>query len=761
MGRGRGAGRAGTRAATSALVLGAAATAAAVLAPPPYRGLVVLAVLLVAGPLVALAVHRLAPGRRRQWLLVAAAGTALAVAWAATLAGLPAVAVPAHGLVYVCLGVSAHLAMAHERRRRWVLAVDVVAVACVGAAAALWAGSVLPAPPPWWSSLLLAGDLALLAYLVALLHSRARVTFSVAALGTALLALVAHHAGAWLLGGAAVRTGTALDAALVVTAVMAVAAAWHPSMRVFGDVVSPLLAPRRQVLVVVPAVLGLPAAMLLATLGLVPPPGTAVRPVVAAAALLAVALMATSSSLSALLDRRVLETDPLTRVGNRRALERVLAAQIHQGSAPVRLVVVELEEVDVLARRQGRQAADELLVRRVSALVEGLPDAVVCRTGPQTVAVVVPTRSRRRRDGTPLGVVAEVRALLPGTPEDGGDLLTPATAVLTVPARGEVAGGDDGPDGPGPRGTAPGLTTGRIVDALLRHAELSLLVAHDRGVPVEADVTRDGAYERARRLDLDLAAALAGGEEIVVHYQPLVEPCSGAVRSLEALVRWRHPDLGSVPPDDFLEAAALQGRSRELDDLTRRRALADFRAWDDAGVGPDHVAVNLSAESLQGDDLVERVLDDLATAGVDPHRLVLEVVEQERLRDLAGVAARLRRLVDVGVGVAVDDFGVGHAALQYLLLLPVGTVKVDRSLVAQVGTPRGRALLGAVVGMATSLGATAVAEGVESREQQEAVAALGFGLAQGFACGRPAPAEATTALLTAHARGAAAPGATR
>ena len=721
----------------AAAIAGALGLLLALVSPDQVRGWVVLAALLPAGPLVALAVHRFAPQRRAQWLLVAVAGAALSAAWLGVLVSSNALASAAMLAVYLCLGTSAHMALGPERRRRWVLAVDVAAIAVVGATGALWVRGVVGGPPALQAALLAAGDLVLVAYLVALLHSRARVTTSVAALVGSLAALELHHVGMWLDPG---DDGTSpWSSALVVAAGLAVTAAWHPSMAAFGDVVSPLVAPRRQALVLVPAVVGLLAAVALSALGVVPAPPPAVVPLVALAGLVSVLLMTTSFTLSAAVDRDLLETDPLTRAGSRIALERLLAAQIHQGTAPVHLVVVELDEVAVLARRQGRQAADELLVRRVRDLAEGLPDAVVCRTGPQTLAVVAPTGSRVRRDETPLGLVAAVRAQLGARAGEPGRGPSSTAAVLTVPPRAEVSGV---------------LSTREIVSALLRHAELSLLVARDRGVPVEADVARDGAYERARRLDNDLAAALAGVEQIAVHYQPLVDPRTGAVRSLEALVRWEHPELGPVPPDDFLWAAALQGRARDLDDLARRRALEDFAGWRAAGVEPEHVAVNLSAQSLESPDLVERVTADLAASGVEPEHLVLEVVEQEELRDLRAVAERLGHLHRLGVGVAVDDFGVGHAALQYLLHLPVSTVKLDRSLVAEVLTPSGRALLGSAVALTSSLGAEAVAEGVESAEQMHAVADLGFALAQGYYCGRPRPADETADVLAA--RGAAA-----
>ncbi|MEJ5946778.1 EAL domain-containing protein [Pseudokineococcus basanitobsidens] len=744
--------------AAAAAAVGLVLVVVALLTPDDVRGWVVLGALLPAGPLVALAVRRFEPERGGQWLLVAAGGVALSVAWLGVLLGSGATTAAGMVALYGCLGASAHLALGpaggwsrreggHRRAgrsggHRWVLAVDVAAVAVVGLAAAAWLRGAMTTPPPPWAQVLLAGDLVLLAYLVALLHARARVTPSVLALSGALTALVGHHALVWL-AGARTEAGAA---ALVVVAALAVVAAWHPSMAAFGDVVSPLVAPRRQALVVVPAVLALPAAGALAALGLLPVPAAGTAPVVAGAVLLSVVLMTVSFAVSSAVDRGLLETDPLTRTGSRLALERLLATQIHSGAAPVHLVVVELDEVAALATRQGRQAADDLLRRRSATLVRGLPDAVVCRTGPQTLAVVAPAAPRGGRSQTPLELVAAVRAQLsrpvgsPAAASPSG--VPPATAaVLTVPPRAGVA--------------QHGIATRRIVDALLQHAELSLLAARDRGVPVEADVTRDGAYERARRLDHDLAAALTGAGQIAVHYQPLVDPRTGAVRSLEALVRWEHPELGSVAPDDFLAAASLQGRARDLDDLARRRALADFARWSAAGVQPEHVAVNLSAASLESPDLVERVVADLRASGVEPGALVLEVVEQERLRDLRTVADRLASLHALGVGVAVDDFGVGHAALHYLLHLPVTTIKLDRSLVAEVLTPDGRALLGSAVALATSLGATAVAEGVESADQMRAVAELGFTLAQGFHCGRPRPVGDTELLLADERRRAA------
>ncbi|MEJ5912939.1 EAL domain-containing protein [Pseudokineococcus sp. 1T1Z-3] len=730
----------GRRVAGTAVAVGLLLVVILLLVPRAAADWVVLAALAPGGPLVALAVRRHRPERRAQWLLVAAAGLALALARLGTLLGSEVLVTSALVAFYVCLGTSAHLALGPGRGRRLVLAVDIAAVAVVGLAAGVWVAGTMAVPPPSWAVVLTAGDLVLLAYLVALLHARARVTPSVVTLMAALAALTVHHTSVWLaapesLGG---------QVALVLVSPLAVAAAWHPTMAAFGDVASPLVALRRQALVVLPAVLALPSAGALAAFGVLPWPPPDALPVVTVGTLLAVALMTASFSISAAVDRTALETDPVTRTGSRLALERVLSAQIHSGTAPVHLVVVELDEVSALATRQGRQAADDLLRARAAALVQRMPDAAVCRTGPQTLAVVAPEDPEVGEQERPLQLVAAVRSELLRQAQDsrgGGGHLLPA-AVLTVRPRAQ--------------GMDRALATHEIVELLLRLAELSLLEARDRGVPVEADVTREGEYERARRLDSDLAAALADGDQIAVHYQPQVEPRSGAVRSVEALVRWDHPELGSVAPDDFLTAASLQRLSRDLDDVARRQALADFARWRAAGLHLEHVAVNLSAASLESPDLVERVVEDLAESGLAPTCLVLEVVEQEPLRDLRAVARRLSRLAGLGVGVAVDDFGVGHAALQYLLHLPVTAVKLDRSLVAEVTTPDGRALLGSAVALASSLGATAIAEGVESAEQMRAVGEIGFALAQGFYCGRPRPAAETALLLATTPRAPAA-----
>lgn len=727
-----GAGARPRAAAVVATLVGAIAAVACLVVPPAVRGELVLALVAVSGPLVALSVRRHGPRRRLQWLCVALAGVSLAATQVAALLGWGLGNALAHLAMYASLAVAAHVAVGKGRQHSSVLGLDIAVVAVAGAAVGLWLHDVVPSPPPAWVVVPVAGDLVLVAYLLALLLYGVRITAPVRLVGGALGLLLVHHAVLWTTGVTAAASSR-WSVLLVGIATLTVTASWHPAMGTFGDVASPLSPPRRLAAGTVTVALALPVLVLLSTVGVLPDPGGAPQAVLAGAVVATTLLVVASLVLASAEERRLLDTDPLTRAGSRLALRQVLSTQIHRGTFPVRLCVVDLDDVGALALRQGRQTADAALVERVRWLQEALPDAVVCRIGAQTLAVLVSTSRVRRESPAPLAFVASVQAALAGPGHDATGARTTA-AVLTVPPR--------------PQESYQGLTTDEVVDRLLEHAELSLLEAHDRGGPVEADVDRNGKYARARRLDTELAAAI-GTPQIAVHYQPLVDPCSGRTRSLEALVRWEHPDLGLVAPEDFLAAADLQGLGGDIDDLARRQALADFAGWEAAGCAPDHVAVNLSAASLACPQLVHRVSADLQEAGVAPHRLVLEVVEQQELPDVQAVAGRLEQLHELGVGVAVDDFGVGHAALQYLLLFPVDVVKLDRSLVAEVGSRYGRALLGSAVTMVGSLGALAVAEGVEEEEQMRAVAELGFALAQGFYCGRPLPAGPTGERLMA------------
>ena len=290
---------------------------------------------------------------------------------------------------------------------------------------------------------------------------------------------------------------------------------------------------------------------------------------------------------------------------------------------------------------------------------------------------------------------------------------------------------------------APG--DGRDPDELLKRADMALYraKADGRGTFRSFEPGMDARLQARRLLELDLRKALAAGE-LELHYQPLVDLRTGAVSALEALLRWRHPARGLVPPGEFVPLAEEIGLIVPVGGWVLRRACADAAGWP----GGVRVAVNLSAAQFRGRELVAAVVGALAAAGLAPARLELEITETVLLRDGEATLATLRELRALGVRIAMDDFGTGYSSLGYLRSFPFDKIKIDRCFVRDLGASADcEAIVRAVTGLGGSLGIATTAEGVETEEQLERLRAEGCDEAQGFHLGRPMPAADVRALL--------------
>jgi diguanylate cyclase (GGDEF)-like protein len=246
-----------------------------------------------------------------------------------------------------------------------------------------------------------------------------------------------------------------------------------------------------------------------------------------------------------------------------------------------------------------------------------------------------------------------------------------------------------------------------------------------------------------KRLELETSMRRAiENEEFITHFQPVVNLASGAIVGSEALVRWRHPELGLLPPGRFIGLAEDTGLILDIGDFVLRDACARTRAWQDRGFGKLRIAVNISARHFQEKDFSERLMEILDETRLDPTSVELELTETSIMEntDVAvKVLARIRRL---GVRVAIDDFGTGYSSLSYLKYLPIDTVKLDRSFVAGATTdPDDAALVKAIVTLAHNLRLRVIAEGVETVDQVAFLRLLKCDEAQGYLFGKPMPPE--------------------
>jgi diguanylate cyclase (GGDEF)-like protein len=283
-------------------------------------------------------------------------------------------------------------------------------------------------------------------------------------------------------------------------------------------------------------------------------------------------------------------------------------------------------------------------------------------------------------------------------------------------------------------------------DMLLKNADLALYTAKARGRASYRffEPEMDAQMQARRLLEMDLRRALAE-EEFELHYQPLMDITTGQPIGFEALVRWRHPARGLVPPSDFIPLAEDIGLIVPLGEWVLRHACAEAAGWP----GSLKVAVNLSAAQFRAPGLADMVLGVLHETGLGAERLELEITETLLLQESEDTLATLHRLRDLGVSIAMDDFGTGYSSLSTLRRFPFTRVKIDRSFVVDVGRSgdTSGAIVRAVANLCAALGMAITVEGVETDTQLAWLAAEGFVNAQGYLFGRPMPVSDLRRLL--------------
>jgi predicted signal transduction protein with EAL and GGDEF domain len=282
-------------------------------------------------------------------------------------------------------------------------------------------------------------------------------------------------------------------------------------------------------------------------------------------------------------------------------------------------------------------------------------------------------------------------------------------------------------------------------DALIKNADMALYRAKEegRGTFRYFEPSMDARAQARRMIELDMRAAVRNGE-FELHYQPIVRVESGEVTAFEALVRWRHPQRGMIPPADFIPLAESTGLIVPLGEWILRKACSDAATWS----RPVRVAVNLSPVQFKHRSLMSSVLNAVEAAGLEPNRLELEITESVLLQDSEATLASLHALRRFGARISMDDFGTGYSSLSYLRSFPFDKIKIDQSFVREL-TERGDciAIVRAVTGLGTSLGITTLAEGVETNEQLELLRAEHCGEVQGYLFSKARPASEVEAML--------------
>jgi diguanylate cyclase (GGDEF)-like protein len=422
--------------------------------------------------------------------------------------------------------------------------------------------------------------------------------------------------------------------------------------------------------------------------------------------------------------------DPLTLLGNRTALHDRLNALLRDPQKPpVALALLDLDDFKDVNDTHGHETGDAVL-REVACRLLGAapPGSLVARHGGDEFGVCS------------TGAAAEdlAAALLHAF----DDAVPVGTRRFSVTASIGAVMADAGE---------------ASAAVALSHVDVAMYQAKSRKEPQQSGVvvlTGQARAQAAARVQLRDDASRPDLMQFRVVYEPVVDLADGSVVGAEALLRWHHPLLGEVPPDEFIPLAEQVGAIGELGEFALRRATSDLAGWHamaerlGAPLERGSVGVNLSPRQLGSPGLVELVRDVLAESGLAPHRLVLEITEEALLDDWDTAVDVVRRLRALGVGVAVDDFGTGYSSLRYLRRFDTSTVKVDREFVQAVADePRTRALVASVLDMASSLDLYTVAEGIETLDQLQVLRTLGCRFAQGHLFDRPLEPDAFGALL--------------
>lgn len=420
--------------------------------------------------------------------------------------------------------------------------------------------------------------------------------------------------------------------------------------------------------------------------------------------------------------------DALTGVSNRaqinRELEQALALCRRRGEK-LAVMFIDLDNFKLVNDTLGHKAGDALL-REVALRLRGTvrETDIVGRLGGDEFIVILPGIES---EGAVSGVCAKLIETMGAPLEFEGHLLQTSCSIgVSLYPR-------------------DALTADRLIvtadDAMYRAKELG-----KNGYVFYCSEWGRQLNERMV-LEAELRRALAESQ-FVMYYQPILSP-TGQIRSLEALVRWQHPEKGMLLPDTFIPTAERTGLIVPIGIWVLRAVCRQIRAWQDAGTRGVVVAVNLSARQFRDPDLVATILGALAESGLEPGCLELELTESCIMQQPERASAILDELRRHGLRIAVDDFGTGYSSLSYLKRLPIHALKIDRSFM--VDLPHNRessAIVSAIVTMSRALGLTVVGEGVENDAQARFLRDLGCDLLQGFLYQRPAPVAVIDELLS-------------
>lgn len=422
--------------------------------------------------------------------------------------------------------------------------------------------------------------------------------------------------------------------------------------------------------------------------------------------------------------QRVVHTDQLTGIANRFALERDIRDRLSGRSKSqdrIALLLLDLDRFKFVNDSMGHDVGDELLVALSRRLIQAMSDtARVYRLGGDEFVILI---AGAPSDGKIDDICATVKGLF-ADPFDlsGAQFWTGGSIGVAY-----VEPGDEN------------------MSAVLKRADLALYkakeIAGNSHMLYEPDMAAEASLKG--EMEYDLSRALAAGE-FFLEYQPIVGIESRAIRSFEALIRWRHPEKGVIPPDRFIASAETTGLILPIGNWVLRTACLEAARWP----APTGVAVNVAGDQFKDRAFVSHVKACLAEAGLAPGRLTIEVTESIFHVDAEIISKSLEELRAHGVRIALDDFGIGFSSINNLRRFPLDQLKVDRSFTrSMLGNQRDAELVDIILQLGNTFQVSTTIEGIETEGQMEFVRALGASEAQGFLISRPVSASDAYAIL--------------
>jgi diguanylate cyclase (GGDEF)-like protein len=423
--------------------------------------------------------------------------------------------------------------------------------------------------------------------------------------------------------------------------------------------------------------------------------------------------------------QRLAYFDSLTGLPNREQLRERLGqaiahAQRHQRKLAV--LFIDLDNFKRINDTLGHSVGDEVLRCAAARFADAVRESdsvaraggALARMGGDEFLLLLPEITRSEDAGAVAERIAQSLAA-PLRVRDHELFLAPTVGISVYP--------DDGED----------------IDQLLRGADLAMYFAKRtaRGSFQFYDAAMNASALKRLTIENELRGAIARGE-LSLYYQPQVDLRSGRISAMEALLRWENRQLGSVPPLEFIPVAEESRLIVSIGDWVLQRACRQASAWIAAGICLDRMAVNVSAVQLAQPDFLARVAHALEQNGLDPHYLELELTESALIANLELTRTLLHSLKELGVRVAIDDFGVGYSNMSYLKTLAIDRLKIDRSFVNDIDTnSKDRAITAAIISMAQSMDLRVTAEGIEDDEQLRILESQGCNEAQGYFLARP------------------------